>query len=143
MMTPRKQLRTAGLIALALTLAACLRKSASEFLVHTTISKGRCRMWSSKNRLQVSSWVAVACVALSGPAFAGQTVAWNKMAFDVAVPSGVSTGARLARTLAVMHLAMHDAVNNVEERYARYAVTSSSPSASADAAANAAAYGVL
>src|SRR3989442_11590585 len=102
--------------------------------------QGRCQM-SSTNRLQVSIGLAIACLALAGSAYAGQAVAWNKMAFDVAVPSGVTTGARLARTLAVMHLAMHDAGNNVDERDAPYARTPSSPNASAPPAANSPASG--
>jgi hypothetical protein len=50
---------------------------------------------------------------------------------------------RNARQLAIMHTAMHDAVNGVDARYKRHLSTLSDPSADAEAAAAAAAHKVL
>jgi hypothetical protein len=50
---------------------------------------------------------------------------------------------RGARQLAIMHTAMHDAVNGVEAKYERHLSTLSDPSANAEAAAAAAAHRVL
>ena len=50
---------------------------------------------------------------------------------------------RLARILAIMHAAQHDAVNGAQPRYETYASTLRNPRADAEAAAAAAAHEVL
>jgi hypothetical protein len=67
----------------------------------------------------------------------GQVVReWN----EICRAQAFGNGLRLARQLAIMHTAMHDAVNGVEARYERYLSTLSDPSAEAEAAAAAAAH---
>ena len=68
---------------------------------------------------------------------------WNVIAFDTFKAANIG-GNPLSRGLAIMHVAMSDAVNTVQNRYTRYALTiPHDSSASAEAAADAAAYGVL
>jgi PAP2 superfamily len=66
---------------------------------------------------------------------------WNAIAIQV-LP--VDPGLILdSRAFAIMHAAIHDAVNGVEKRYEPYAVALSSPNAAVDAAIAAAAHDVL
>jgi hypothetical protein len=68
---------------------------------------------------------------------------WNVIAFDTFKAANVG-GNPLFRALAIMHVAASDAINTVENRYTRYALTVPlNASASADAAALAASRGVL
>ena len=72
----------------------------------------------------------------------GQVVRkWNEICRAQA--SVANSNVRNARQLAIMHTAMHDAVNGVEARYERHLSTLSDPSADAEAAAAAAAHKVL
>ena len=68
---------------------------------------------------------------------------WNETAIEVMKVAGVG-GNPWSRTLAMVHVAMSDAINSVQPRYARY-VTSipSKPGASAEAAVAAAARHIL
>src|SRR5436309_1775911 len=68
---------------------------------------------------------------------------WDVVAFDTFKAANVA-GNPLFRALAIMHVAMSDAVNTVQNRYSRYALTVPlNVTASADAAAVAAAHSVL
>lgn len=68
---------------------------------------------------------------------------WNVTAFDTFKAANIG-GNPQARALAIMHVAMSDAVNTVQNRYRRHALSVAfNPAASADAAAAAAARGVL
>jgi hypothetical protein len=70
----------------------------------------------------------------------GQVVRkWNEICRAQAFGTNISN----TRHLAIMHTAMHDAVNGVKARYERHLSTLSDPSANAEAAAAAAAHEVL
>ena len=88
---------------------------------------------------------AVALLALSTlpvPARADVVTDWNLTAVQVVAAAGVPQ--RQQRVAAMVHAAVHDAVNSVAPRYEAYAVrVSPSGEASAEAAAVQAAYGVL
>ena len=64
---------------------------------------------------------------------------WN----DTARSQAFENPLRLARILAIMHAAQHDAVNGAQPRYETYASTLHDPRADAEAAAAAAAHEVL
>jgi hypothetical protein len=67
-------------------------------------------------------------------------VRWNAIASELMVdPGPVMDG----RAFAILHGAMHDAVNGVERRYAPYTADLSAPGASLDAAVATAAYDVI
>jgi VCPO second helical-bundle domain len=86
----------------------------------------------------LAGWACVTQVS------AHQVVDWNQATLEIAEADGITSGAAHARTLAMVHLAMHDALNAIEPRYQAYAVRSEpSPAASPDAAVAAAAFGVL
>ena len=87
---------------------------------------------------------AVLAFALcSGGARADAITDWDVIAFDTFKAANVG-GNPLFRALAIMHVAMSDAVNTVQNRYTRYTLNMPlNPAASADAAAVAAARGVL
>jgi len=89
-------------------------------------------------------WINVALAAggahVSVLTASGQVVRkWN----EICIAQAFGNGPRNARQLAIMHTAMHDAVNGVEARYERHLSTLSDPSADAEAAAVAAAHKVL
>lgn len=68
---------------------------------------------------------------------------WNVVAFDTFKAANIG-GNPVARGLAIMHVAMSDAVNTVQNRHTRYTLASAlNPAASVEAAAAAAARGVL
>jgi PAP2 superfamily len=86
------------------------------------------------------AWLLVSLLLVAGPppAIADPVTDWNLTTFAVETP------ANILRTLAMVHLAMFDAVNAVSPEYQAYAV--SGPVAgdvSAEAAAAGAAYGIL
>ena len=85
--------------------------------------------------------VAVAPVAVGGQA----VIDWNNTAFEVALlaDSKYLDPFLHLRALTMMHLAVHDAVNGVSQKYARYALTKSDGAADPAVAAAAAAHGVL
>jgi hypothetical protein len=79
-------------------------------------------------------------VSVSALTSSGQVVRkWN----EICRVQAFGNGLRNARQLAIMHTAMHDAVNGVEAKYERHLSTLSDPSADAEAAAAAAAHKVL
>lgn len=68
---------------------------------------------------------------------------WNQTAVEVMKGAGVG-GNPWARTLAMVHVAMSDAINSVQPRYARYVASiPNKPAASAEVAAAAAARKIL
>src|SRR5256886_17495838 len=68
---------------------------------------------------------------------------WNQTAMDVMKAQGVA-GNPWTRSLAMVHVAMSDAVNTVQGRYTRFTATlPAAPKASAEAAASAAARDLL
>jgi hypothetical protein len=87
-------------------------------------------------------FVALVAAAAAAGASADVVTDWNATAFDVMRTANV-TGAPLARTLAIMHVSMADAVNTVQNRYVRYAdkgrlLSGASPEAAAASAARSA-----
>ncbi len=97
----------------------------------------------------ISGWAAVLVLAAAAasPAVAsarghstGEVIRdWN----DTARSQPFENPVRLARILAIMHAAQHDAVNGAQPRYETYASTLQDTDADAEAAAAAAAYAVL
>ena len=95
----------------------------------------------------ITGWAAVLAVAVASPAAAstrgpstGEVVrAWN----DTARSQPFENSLRLARILAIMHAAQHDAVNGARPRYETYVSTLRGRGADAEAAAAAAAHAVL
>ena len=86
--------------------------------------------------------MALLAAAAAAGASADAVTDWNATAFDVMRAANV-TGAPLARTLAIMHVSMADAVNTVQNRYVRYAykgklLSGASPEAAAASAARSA-----
>lgn len=84
-------------------------------------------------------------VLLLAPAVAPADVItqWNEKAIASATAGGQNPLV-VSRTVAIVHTAMFDAVNSIENRYAPYAVrVSAPPGSSAEAAAVAAAYAAL
>jgi hypothetical protein len=84
--------------------------------------------------------VALTAAAFAFPAAADVVTDWDATA--IAVTLGPSTYGQI-RAAAYMHVAMHDALNAVERRYAPYAVDLPATGGSPEAAAAAAAHTVL
>ena len=83
-----------------------------------------------------SSWCAPRCDQL--------VIDWNHTAHQVfAAENGHADPLGASRTMAMMHLAMHDAVNAVQPRYAAYALRERAAGADAAVAAVTAAHDVL
>jgi hypothetical protein len=95
----------------------------------------------------ITGWAAVLALAVASPTAAsarapstGEVVRdWN----DTARSQPFENSLRLARILAIMHAAQHDAVNGARPRYETYTSTLHDPDANAEAAAAAAAHEVL
>ena len=95
----------------------------------------------------IAGWAAVLVLAVASPVTAsaegpssGEVVRdWNDTARSQAFANPIA----LARILAIMHAAQHDAVNGAEPRYETYAATLHDRDADAEAAAAAAAHRVL
>ncbi len=82
-------------------------------------------------------------ISLPGPVRADVVTDWNPTTLRAAAAAGLNPQ-RQHRVAAMVHAAMHDAVNSVAPRYEAYAVqVSPSGEASVEAAAVQAAYGVL
>src|SRR5258705_686599 len=79
-------------------------------------------------------------ILLAGSAFAMDRVSnWNTIAVQASLAAG-QNGITQSRTLAIAQVAVHDALNTIEPRYARYTFTGDGPrGASVDAAIAAAA----
>jgi hypothetical protein len=88
----------------------------------------------------VLAFAAASPVAAARDASSGEVVRdWNETARSQAFGNPL----RLARILAIMHAAQHDAVNGTQPRYQTYAATLRNPGADPEAAAAAAAHQVL
>src|SRR5215471_17083823 len=86
--------------------------------------------------------VAVAVLVATPPAFADVITDWNENAVALATPRMPSPAAQ--RAVAIVQVAMFDAVNSIERRYRPYLVQLPAASgASKEAAATAAAGAVL
>jgi hypothetical protein len=89
------------------------------------------------------SLIASLFVVLSVTAHANVITDWNASTFDIMRAAKVD-GAPAARTLAIVHVSMADAVNTVQNRYTRYAYRGKlQPAASPEAAAASAARSAL
>ena len=85
----------------------------------------------------------LALISLPGPVRADVVTDWNLTTLQAAAAAGLNPQ-RQQRVAAMVHAAVHDAVNSVAPRYKAYAVrVSPSGEASIEAAAVQAAYGVL
>ncbi len=85
----------------------------------------------------------LALISLPGPVRADVVTDWNLTTLQAAAAAGLNPQ-RQHRVAAMVHAAVHDAVNSVAPRYEAYAVrVSPSGEASIEAAAVQAAYGVL
>lgn len=73
------------------------------------------------------------------PANGNPVIHWNRVASELMVTGPVLD----SRAFTILHVAIHDAVNGVERRYAPYTVALSSPDASLDAAVATAARDVI
>jgi len=98
----------------------------------------------SRSVLRHLSIVAPLVFALAcGGARADVVTDWDVIAFDTFKAAGIG-GNPQVRALAIMHVAMSDAVNTVQNRYTRHALrVPLDPTASAEASALAAAHSVL
>jgi hypothetical protein len=98
--------------------------------------------------LAITGSIAAAVVGVASPAGADVVTDWNQAAIAAMKVANV-VGNPWTRNMAMVHVAMSDAVNSVQNKYAIYvpagasAPSASSPSASAEAAAAAAARAVL
>ena len=87
--------------------------------------------------------LVIALAATTTPAMADAVMDWNQTSMDVLKAANV-LGLPWTRSMAMVHVAIADAVNTIQDRYTRYALTIPvAPGASADAAVAAAARGVL
>ena len=87
--------------------------------------------------------IAIFIAVASGSAHADTVTDWNQAAIEVMKAAKVSANP-WSRTLAMVHVAMSDAINSVQGRYTRYVATVAVvPGASPDAAAAAAAQQIL
>src|SRR5260221_13576063 len=84
----------------------------------------------------------LALISLPGPVRADVVTDWNLTTLQAAAAAGLNPQ-RQQRVPAMVHAAMHDAVNSIPPRYEAYAVPVSPPGeASIEAAAGQAAHGV-
>lgn len=67
--------------------------------------------------------------ALNGPARADVLVAWNRRVLVIAEAEDKFLTLKGVRTAAMMHVAMHDALNAIDRRYASYAYDAQAPDA--------------
>ena len=97
--------------------------------------------------MRLQSFVRLLVGALSltfaAPAFADVVTTWNTAALNV-IRAGKTSPPRASRALAILHVAIYDAVNGIVRTHEPYLIQSAVPaSASIDAAASAAARRVL
>jgi hypothetical protein len=99
---------------------------------------------STRTSARLLSAIGVLALALiSSGARADVVTEWNVVALETFKTANVG-GNPLFRALAIMHVAMSDAVNTVQNRYTRYALDiPANAAASAESAATAAARSVL
>src|SRR5262245_16734532 len=85
----------------------------------------------------------VAAAVTVAPAYADVVIDWNVTTNQILTAENVGNNPSL-RTLAMVHVAMSDAINSVQPRYTRVIATvPAAPSASPEAAASAAARHIL
>ncbi|HYE55328.1 MAG TPA: hypothetical protein VD996_10805, partial [Chitinophagaceae bacterium] len=65
---------------------------------------------------------------------------WNQVAYDAFGGAAYQHSLMASRINAMVHLAMHDALNGIEQKYARYAFNGTNPKADPIAAAASAAH---
>ena len=93
--------------------------------------------------MKAAAVLALGIALCAAPAHADVVTDWNVASFEVTNAANVA-GAPAARALAIVHVAMADAVNTVQGRYTCYAYQGAlQPSASAEAAASSAARSAL
>ena len=102
----------------------------------------------SRSRLRVTATIAIAVllalISLPAQARADVVTDWNLTMLQALAAAGLNPPQRHHRVAAMVHVAVHDAVNSITPRYEAYAVrVSQSAGASIEAAAVQAAYGVL
>ncbi|HEY6005632.1 MAG TPA: vanadium-dependent haloperoxidase [Anaeromyxobacter sp.] len=96
-------------------------------------------------QLRPAGRALTAAIAVCAPFAAGADAVtdWNQAALRATETAGAPVPVQ-ARAMAIVHAAIFDAVNAVEQKYAAYAVdVRAEPGASAEAAAAAAAHGIL
>jgi hypothetical protein len=102
-------------------------------------------LMQSASKISPATWIAGAClsVLLSGPASSDVIMDWNAKADAIGVEKQL-VNVPNARGQAMLHVAMFEAVNAIERRYAPYKLNlESDRAASKEAAAASAAYEVL
>src|SRR4029453_5765502 len=105
---------------------------------HASETDGGTRM----NRL-VALTIAIVLTLCAGTTHADVVTDWNQTALEV-LKAGNVLGNPWSRAMAMVHVAMSDAINSVHSRYTRYvAAAPTAPNASTDAAAVAAAREIL
>ena len=102
----------------------------------------------SRSRLRVTATIAIAVllalISLPAQARADVVTEWKLTMLQALAAAGLNPPQRHHRVAAMVHVAVHDAVNSITPRYEAYAVrVSQSAGASIEAAAVQAAYGVL
>src|SRR5688572_12099770 len=98
------------------------------------VTRERLRAYSS-HLLPTRRWLLASALALavSGPAFADAVIDWNAQAN--AVIGGAGAPPQQFRVFAMTQIAVHDALNAIDPRYASYtAIGAGNPKASPDAA---------
>jgi len=99
-----------------------------------------------KGRLLLAAIVLCACSGLASAVTAAENSAlkWNAIAIEAFLPSQGTDPLNQSRAFAMLHAAIHDALNAIDQRYAFYTPgLSPMPNASTNAAVAAAARGVL
>jgi hypothetical protein len=96
-------------------------------------------------RLFLYSFVSMMAAGLwSGPAGANAALDWNAVATEAFLPTQGTDPVNQSRAYAMLHAAIHDALNAIEQRYEFYTPGMVvMPNASTDAAVAAAAHDVL
>src|SRR5882724_7573638 len=98
-----------------------------------------------KSKINLAIWIASTCVSvlLTGPASSDVIMDWNAKADAIGVEKQL-VNVPNARGQAMLHVAIFEAVNAIERRYAPYKLDlASDRTASKEAAAASAAYEVL
>lgn len=94
-------------------------------------------------RLLISSVCWLAVTSPMTPAWADEVYDWNSAGFDITVAGGQNP-ILISRTMAMVHLAIHDALNAINRRYEPYLLERrAEPTAAPEAAVAAAARDVL
>jgi PAP2 superfamily/Vanadium chloroperoxidase N-terminal domain len=81
---------------------------------------------STIHALTITGTLATAAIAAPTPAAADAVLDWNVTGFE-ATSTGGQNNAALSRPMAMMHLAVHDALNALERRYEPYVYTADRP----------------